>query len=112
MVSAMITSSTNRHPLLRGGRWLLARPQSRALWTSATPAELSDLFGDPSLRRRTEDFLRLVADAVEDVETLLVFDHDCAQLALTISLRPAPRTGCAWDWIGRSLADRPRPHAS
>ncbi len=100
----MSRTSHRTHPLLRGTRWRPARPRSRALWTAATAVEIADLFDDPSLRLRTEDFLRRVAHSVDDVDTLLVFDEDCAQLAATLSLRPDRPAGCVWDWIGRSLA--------
>ncbi|MCB9560278.1 MAG: hypothetical protein H6708_07700 [Kofleriaceae bacterium] len=93
------------HALLRGGRWHLARPQSRALWTSATTAELADLFRDARLRRRLEDFLRLAASVVDDVGALLVFDADSVHLAVSISLRADPAAGCTWTWIARSLDD-------
>lgn len=90
-------------PLLRGARWRLARPQSRALWTAASPAELATLFDDADLRRRTEAFLRLVSTTVAGIETLLVFDLDATHLALAVTLTP-DHLRCRWDWIGRSLA--------
>ena len=92
------------HPLLHGGRWRLARPQSRALWAAATPLELAELFDDPRLRARTEEFLRLVAGSVDGIETLLVFDHDAVDLAVAISLPTDRAARCVWDWIARSLA--------
>jgi hypothetical protein len=95
--------------LLRGARWSLARPRSRALWTATTPTELAALATDPVLRRRAEDFLRLVAGSVDGVETLLFFDQDCDQLALALSLRPDPRAACVWDWSNRALAAPPAP---
>lgn len=99
----MSTSLRCHHPLLHGGRWRLARPQSRALWAAATPRELAELFDDTRLRGRTEDFLRLVARSVDGVETLLIFDHEAVDLAVAISL-PADRDArCAWDWIASSL---------
>lgn len=95
------------HPLLHGGRWRLARPHSRALWTAATPRELAALFDHAPLRAHTETFLHLVARTIDGIETLLIFDHDAVDLAVAISL-PADRTSrCVWDWIARSLARPP-----
>lgn len=95
----MSNQATRSHPLLRPGRWHLARPQSQALWTTASAVELADLFDDAVVRRRLEDFLRVVAEVVSDVETLLVFDPDYQQLSLAISMRPERSPRFAWDWI-------------
>lgn len=96
--------SSRRHPLLRGGRWHLARPQSRALWTAASPGELSDLFTDSRLRSRLEHLLRVATSAIQDVDTLLVFDHACVNLACAVTVRPGD-DGCRWSWILQSLGD-------
>jgi len=104
-----MSTSANGPALLRGARWSLARPRSQALWTAATPTELVALATDPELRRRTEDFLRLVAGSVSGVETLLFFDQDCDQLALALSLRPDRRDACVWDWSHRDRAATPSP---
>jgi|GEM_PF-4064294 len=86
------------HPLLRGTRWRLARPQSRALWTAASPRELAELFDDATLRSRAEAFLHLVTRSVDDVEALLFFDLEAQELALALSL-PRPTAAPTWDWI-------------
>ncbi len=100
----MTPPSIHCHPLLRGSRWRLARARSRALWTSVTQVELAERFDDAGLRAGVEGFLRLVAGVVEDVETLLIFDHECAELSVAVSLRPERGTACAWEWIGQSRA--------
>jgi hypothetical protein len=83
------------HPLLRGGRWHLARPQTRALWTSATRAELAQLVDDPALRRSLERLLREATAALDDVDALLLFDERCVDLELVVSVRGE---ACSWSW--------------
>jgi hypothetical protein len=91
-----------RHNLLRGGRWHLARPRSRALWTSATDGEIQDLLDDPKLRAELEELLRRAAGAVDDVESLLVFDDRNVDLLLVIAIVSAADRRCTWQWIARS----------
>jgi hypothetical protein len=101
-------SSSHRHPLLRGGRWHLARPRSRALWTSVTPSELGDLFTDARLRQKLEHLLVLAASVI-DVDTLLIFDRDNVKLECAVSMRNGPNQPCAWSWILQSLGDDDDP---
>jgi len=91
-----------RHALLRGGRWHLARSNSRALWTSASPTEISDLLVTLPLRRQLEQFLQFAAEAIPEVERLLVFDDECVDLLVSVSLISV--AAYHWDWMTQTWA--------
>ncbi len=95
--------------LLRGGRWHLARPHSRALWTSASPPELAQLFSDRRLRRRLEDLLRVASAVLAEIDTLLVFDQASVELAVVIDQPRDGGDGYRWRWIAASLDGAPPP---
>lgn len=88
---------TRRHALLRGGRWHLARSTSRALWTSATPSEIHDLLATLPLRRQVEQLLQFAVEAIPEVERLLVFDDDCSNLVVTVSV--SSPGSYRWSWV-------------
>lgn len=87
------------HSLLRGGRWHLARARSRALWTSATTCEVGALVSSTVLRQRVEDFLRRASAVLEDLNTLMVLDEECSNVAVVVTLPSAPGSKCTWDWV-------------